>query len=177
MKKIIISCCPVYIFLLLRSHVVTRQTQCEHEVNWFSCDRKLAMHFSIKKGSGVALKAGCKCHHAVARQQMRWSLVSLSWTAKARELDFRVLMQMAGTVVSSVPLTHRGLGLDQRAIPWLWSFNTAFWFFVSIMQTSVRSQSESGASFHLKCDFYISVTFWNGHQWDAWVDFNRMMFC
>lgn len=144
MKKIIISCCPPqrYTFFCYLG-VMTRQTHSEHVVNWFSCDRKLVMHFFNKKGSGVALKAGCKCHHAVAWQQTRRSLVSLFCTAKARELDFRVLMQMADTVVSSVPLTHRGAGLDQRAIPWLWSFNmqpsVLFFFSVNITQKSVRS--------------------------------------
>lgn len=153
----------ICIFLLLRSRVMTRQTHSEHEVNWFSSDRKLVMHFSIKKGSGVALKAGCKCHHAVAWQQMHWSLVSLFCTAKARELDFRVLMQMADTVVSSVTLTHRGVGLDQRAIPWLWSFNTQPSGFFCQHNTEEceeppAGQSEPVASFHLKYNFYISVT-------------------
>lgn len=63
------------------------------------------------------MKAGCKCHHAVAWQQMRRSLVSLFCTATARQLDFRVLMQIADAVVSSVTPTHAGAGLDQRAIP------------------------------------------------------------
>lgn len=35
----------IYIFLLLKSHAMTRQTHSEHEVNWFSCDRKLVIHF------------------------------------------------------------------------------------------------------------------------------------
>lgn len=112
----------IYIFLLFRSHLMIWQTRSEHAVNWFSCDRKLVMRFSIKKkirkkGSGVALKAGCKCHHAVAWQQMHWGLYSLCCTAKPRELDFRVLMQMADTTVSSGTQTHRGLEWIRGQLP------------------------------------------------------------
>lgn len=112
----------IYIFLPLRSRVMTRQTGSKHELNWFSRDRNVVMHFSKKtntkqKRCRVALKAGCKCHHAVAWQQMRGSLVSLFCTATARQLDFRVPMQMADAAVSSATPTHAGAGLDQRAVP------------------------------------------------------------
>lgn len=138
----------IYIFLLLRSCVMTYQTHSEHEVNWFSWDRKLVMHFSIKKGSGVALKAACKCHHAVAWQQMRRSLVSLFCTAKVRELDFRVLMQMADTVVSSVTLTHWGQFPDVGA-----SIRSLLFFSVEECELPA-GQSEPVVSFSV----YISVT-------------------
>lgn len=48
-KHQLLPSAKIYIFLLLRSHVMTRQTHSEHEVNWFSCDCKLVIHFSIKK--------------------------------------------------------------------------------------------------------------------------------
>lgn len=36
----------IYIFLLLRSRVMTRQTGSKHELNWFSRDPNVVVHFS-----------------------------------------------------------------------------------------------------------------------------------